>query len=79
MLNSGRYFIISPNGFSIFGSGFVDVVQDISNSLGHSWNSGVRPVISLRSDSLVTEGDGSYETPYVVGPIVTRDNINYNY
>ena len=43
------------------------------------FNYGVRPVISLRSDSLVTEGDGSYETPYVVGPIVTRDNINYNY
>jgi len=34
----------------------------------------VRPVVTLSPSALITEGDGGYETPYVVGPLVTRTN-----
>ncbi len=76
-----HYWNSSPYDFAFGGTARVHFAY----SSGTSANSfalyayGARPVISLRSDSLVTEGDGGYTTPYVVGPLVTRDNVNYNY
>jgi len=35
---------------------------------------GIRPVVTLSPSVLITDGDGGYETPYVIGPLVTRTN-----
>ena len=35
---------------------------------------GVRPVITLKSNIVSKGGDGTYNNPYIVGPVVERNN-----
>ena len=75
-----HYWGASPNVFTNGAANVRFVSSSGDSAVTNPSNArGARPVISLRSDSLVTEGNGGYTTPYVVGPIVTRDNTNYNY
>ena len=43
--------------------------SDVSQT--NYWMS-LRPVVTIRSDADIEEGDGSYETPYVIGEKITR-------
>ena len=54
-----------------------DDVRNVSASGGSSNNVvstsyGARPVVSLRPDADISEGDGSYDTPYVIGDKISR-------
>ena len=70
LYNGKYYWIFSPSGFfsnssyasvwSVMPSGSLDPWYDVAGSIG------VRPVISLRADTLITKGDGSSLNPFVV-------------
>ena len=62
------YWTISPSSFSLYGS--LNAVI-MSNTGGLSYNTtgtilGVRPVISLKIDTIIESGDGTQNNPYVI-------------
>lgn len=68
-LTTGQYWwSLSPSYFRDYGGSHVWRVGPSGNfGDGHVTNSfGVRPVVSLRPDCVVTSGDGSSDTPYIV-------------
>ena len=70
-LYNGKYFwTLSPSRFSSYSSD-ADVWFVVPSGSLYSWNYvtysfGVRPVINLRADTLITKGDGSALSPFVV-------------
>ena len=70
LYNGKYYWTLSPSYFhSNYSIALVWIVMP-SGSL-HPWNSvansiGVRPVINLRADTLITKGDGSSLNPFIV-------------
>jgi len=42
-------------------------------------SNGARPVVTLSADADISEGDGSYDTPYVIGEKIVRNLANYEY
>ena len=68
------YWIASP---TYFFAGFAQVRFvapsgiDVDNQANVSL--GIRPVVTLIPGTEITSGTGTYDSPYIVGPIVTRD------
>ena len=68
------YWIASP---TYFFAGFAQVRFvapsgiDVDNQANVSL--GIRPVVTLKPGTEITSGTGTYDSPYIVGPIVTRD------
>ena len=68
-LITGQYWwSLSPGYFVDYnGSGVWDFNPSGSLNYFYVTNSfGVRPVVSLRPDCVVTDGDGSSDTPYII-------------
>ena len=69
-LTTGAYWwSLSPDHFSDYYGSHVWIINSsgyfLSSNVTNSF--GVRPVVSLRPDSVVSEGDGSSDTPYIIG------------
>ena len=67
------YWVASPRYFYDFNA----TVRHVGTTGGASYynvnNSyGARGVVTLSPSTEITEGDGSYDKPYIVGPLVTR-------
>ncbi len=71
---SQNYWTISPERF-YYSMGFVRLGQSVSSTSypALSGSIAVRAVISLKPDIEFTSGTGTYTDPYIVGPIVTRN------
>lgn len=51
-------------------------------SFDKRYNFGVRPVLTIKGDTLVVDGDGSYENPYSIGDVEkarVEDKVNTRY
>ena len=67
------YWGASPSGFGNFNASVHYVSATGGAGSSNVVNAGAaRGVISLRPDTEITSGDGSYTSPYIVGPLVTR-------
>ena len=70
-----NYWALSPRYFSATYAN----VRYVYTSGGSSYNlvhysNGVRAVITLKPSTILVDGTGTYTDPYIVGPIVTREN-----
>jgi len=78
---TGQYYW----GVSPFFSNHVNAgVRRVSSSGDTYYSSvrssyGARPVVTLSADADISEGDGSYDTPYVIGDKIVRNLSNYEY
>ncbi len=65
MYNKENYWCI--NGYA-----FSNVVRDVcikgnpGNQYAEMDEDGVRPIVTLKSDVLITDGDGSVDNPYII-------------
>ena len=75
-LNSPHiYGFVASNGYNASQMFFVNAsgTLDANNS---TKSHAIRPVITLAPINYITSGNGTYTTPYVVGPLVTRTNYD---
>ena len=70
------YYSISPAYYGSVNLAFVNYVgtSGTMDSPTAYLRFGIRPVITLLSSAIISDGDGSTTNPYVVGPIVDRSN-----
>ena len=75
---TGQYYWgVSPFAFNYYT--YYDAGVRVVNTSGATGNDGIvdyangaRPLVSLRPDADIEEGDGSYDTPYVIGDKISR-------
>ena len=67
------YWGVSPYNFSSYPAyvRYVNTSGDTGYYIVYD-SDGARPVVSLRPDADISEGDGSYDTPYVIGDKISR-------
>jgi len=63
----GRYWILSPEDFRNGNVRVLYMSEMMGNQAVDSSDSGVRPSVSLRLGTYIIGGNGSFETPYLVG------------
>ena len=67
MANGNQYWTISPAYFYQSFAGFVYVNNNGNTDKTYTTNGkGLRPVISLKNNSIVTSGSGSEEEPWII-------------
>jgi len=71
---------VSPNNFNNNNANVrnVNTTGDTNNNNVNNAN-GARPVVTLSMTADISEGDGSYDTPYVIGDKIVRNLSNYDY
>ena len=75
-----RLRLLSPSNFNNNNAnvGNVNSSGNLNNNNVNNTN-GVRPVVTLSMTADISEGDGSYDTPYVIGDKIVRNLSNYEY
>ena len=70
-----QYLSLSPLSFSSGISAYMRIITEGGGNIYYNVSGiGVRAVITLKPGTKLESGTGAYTDPYIVGPIVTRDN-----
>ena len=69
------YWLLSPNSFNDYSSSMVAAYSDGEKRFFDlNASKGVRPAITLKNGTKILGGDGTKNSPYQIGPLVTRTN-----
>ena len=70
-ISNDYWHTMTPIGYNYYWNGASNFISNSSSSLkagliSNSQHFGIRPVINLKSDTLVKSGDGTIDNPYII-------------